>query len=128
MGKESALRIAAIRRTNKSIHKQVCELQKEGEMSNERAKHTPGPWEVVEVYHEVRNIRIETKTDFVCDMGLDNYLDKDVGVLEANARLIAAAPELLEAARELCLVPVKREHDWAWTDLQAAIAKAEGRE
>ncbi|KKN32677.1 hypothetical protein LCGC14_0811380 [marine sediment metagenome] len=29
--KQTALRMAAIRRTNKSIHDQVCELQKEGD-------------------------------------------------------------------------------------------------
>lgn len=41
MSKESALRMAAIRRTNESIHEQICELQKEGDMENETAKHTP---------------------------------------------------------------------------------------
>lgn len=54
-------------------------------------KHTPGPWERdgVEIY-PVRGFRAQ---DAICSMSSGQDGDR----LEANARLIAAAPELLEA-------------------------------
>lgn len=56
-------------------------------MSNE---HTPGPWEVIDSRH--------------VSTGKTLYLFENVsasaGELRANARLIAAAPELLSLARE----------------------------
>jgi len=46
---------------------------------------------------------------------------------EANARLISAAPELLAACK---LALNAFENNWAidWGELEAAIAKAEGRD
>jgi len=46
--------------------------------------------------------------------------------IEANARLIAAAPEMLEALKtiESCLAP--EDNDYAARKVRAAIAKAEG--
>jgi hypothetical protein len=68
-----------------------------------------------------------------CESGEWFATDSDYCELEcseANARLIAAAPELLEAARELVLIATG---DWADEEgltaiynANAAIAKAEG--
>lgn len=43
---------------------------------------------------------------------------------EANARLIAAAPDLLEALEEIVTIS-DRDHD-AWERARAAVAKAKG--
>ena len=57
---------------------------------------------------------------------------EDVAENEANARLIAAAPELLEACKQLAEfwqngTPVNAG-SWPANDVLAAIAKAEGKE
>lgn len=44
----------------------------------------------------------------------------------ANARLIAAAPDLLAALEELCLAPNKHRPDEYWEAARVAIAKAKG--
>jgi len=106
-----------------------------------RAKHTPGPWVVDLRAQESPLIR-----------GGDDYLDDmpqavvaevypedgdDAGrATMANARLIAAAPALLEAVRlmqaavrEYRLLDVKKRFSLCVADAAActAIAKAEGR-
>lgn len=66
------------------------------------AKHTPGPWLLgATIVDGMSDMEIEIKSD-------DHHViafagDWDVGQqqTEANARLIAAAPELLEAAKDL---------------------------
>ena len=97
-------------------------------------RFTPGPWAFGwrsswEVYSKSGGEAICTVT--AAEPWQDGLLDvkHERGIAEANARLIAAAPTLLEAAKK-CLeewhqgcssaVDVKR--------LEAAIAKAEGRE
>lgn len=77
------------------------------------AKHTPGPWR----YYKCR-----------CGMeGCNQYtisVQGSVGFVEADARLIAAAPELLEALQDLC----DTLGECGMTEkARAAIAKAEGR-
>lgn len=58
------------------------------------AKHTPGPW-------------VASWRDYGGVIGKDGYVVAQAAtfrnkeVIEANARLIAAAPELLEALQEL---------------------------
>lgn len=101
-------------------------------------KHTPGPWNVM-VKLESPSIvvggvmRRHEKGDtqdqlaFVCNPDEDN--GGQVAWL-ANARLIAAAPEMLEALQRL-IEPapgVKRMPSWAIGIVRAAVAKAEGRE
>jgi hypothetical protein len=58
------------------------------------AKHTPGPWDV----SEVRPLTDRGETYMVLGGGFDFGLVADV-TLEPDARLIAAAPDLLEAAQ-----------------------------
>ena len=94
-------------------------------MENE-TKHTAGPWKFNDGY-----VRAEDGTP-VADVRLDNPKEEE----DANAALIAAAPELLEAAKKAldCI----KGFDTAFADgdgdkleevrlLEAAIAKAEGK-
>jgi len=91
--------------------------------------YTPGPWKVVEHTPESASVRIDED----CLIS-GAYLGGESDTLTvANARLIAAAPELLESAKD-ALESLKRlpntEGAYRITviqELQAAIAKAEGR-
>lgn len=93
-------------------------------------KHTPGPWTISDESDDfwmtviangkiVANVNPETFYSGVCDL-------VEMPVNE-NARLIAAAPELLEALKEI----VSLEHSpmnfgVARTIARSAIAKARG--
>ena len=102
------------------------------------SKHTPGPW-AVERDAEGRLHVVEGDFLDVAEVGYLSGPDP-----EANARLIAAAPELLEALEQLFRIgefySSAIEHDnygehgrkmdlaeWA-TLAQAAIAKAKGEQ
>lgn len=98
--------------------------------------HTPGPW-----HYEVRIPRGSADPEYVVlgtnpDTGKKGvcYAGKHFTVThtedEADACLIAAAPELLEALK---VALACHESDEGWSDdfaegARAAIAKAEGRE
>jgi hypothetical protein len=93
-------------------------------------KHTPGPW-VVNKQHKT----ISYKGCFDVATADNEYLiAQTIGGLgeqeEANARLIAAAPDLLEALKQLASVAIGTEHGKQFEyqiDLAiAAIAKATG--
>lgn len=79
-------------------------------------KHTPGPW---------RYIGLEIAADFVSIAVMRQWSDEVQAELQANACLIAAAPEMLEALRDTVDLELLRE-DWVHK-VQAAIAKAEGK-
>lgn len=89
--------------------------------------HTPGPW-------RVDADRCEVQIGEHCRA----YQRHDGGIwideLEANARLIAAAPDMLAALHKaLCLIGLRDEWTFAGRHeatevIRAAIAKAEGRE
>lgn len=92
--------------------------------------HTPGPWNVAQ------NI-VAGEDTFIYDECADRLAivrGKDVphSIASANARLIAAAPELLEALRtvlmRLDLEPVDAVFPCSAMreDIRAAIARAEG--
>lgn len=95
--------------------------------------HTPGPWDGRQEYNDHRDeiiargrvvaiIPVRKTTGVMSD---EKRLESDQEG-EANARLIAAAPELLEAltiAREYALADAEPD-DLAFID--AAIAKATG--
>lgn len=85
-------------------------------------KHTPGPWEVGS--HFVGPLHVMTTKDrhIVAQVGNPTHAHTFTQV-EANAHLIAAAPEMLEVlhgVRAFCPVHVQE-------DIDALIAKAEGR-
>jgi hypothetical protein len=90
-------------------------------------KHTPGPWE----RHETGPIvgpKLDDKPVWLRPV----IARFETGVKEADARLIAAAPELLEALEELYhLIDTAHDGDRVFTfelaqKAQAAIAKARG--
>ncbi|HEY4136462.1 MAG TPA: hypothetical protein VGO34_14755 [Alphaproteobacteria bacterium] len=90
----------------------------------EVSKHTPGPWAIehknpFETF--VRGAPNEEGSRYVVAIvhpGHDN-------ATEANARLIAAAPDLLDALKAVVAV-ADRKTD-VFDQARAAIAKAEGR-
>ena len=91
-------------------------------MNEQVTKHTPGPWTAEPPSErEYRRCWSIWPTDASGHVAHITQSSRD----ESNARLIAAAPELLDALR-LVLA-----HDGAltgadWTAIRAAIAKAEG--
>lgn len=101
------------------------------------AKHTRGPWQVEDAAGEI-TICAETGTAidesicFVADGGW-NQMPRKTAI--ANARLIAAAPELLEALQAFVNY-VADDHndtpmldnDALWEKAESAIAKATGEQ
>lgn len=83
--------------------------------------HTPGPWTVKERVDGHMVIKAADGTSNVAVLGLKN------DGAEADALLIVAAPDLLEAARAMVNVKSGFTADEAMQLLDAAIAKAEGR-
>ncbi len=102
-----------------------------------KSKHTPGPWVLGALRREFRQINAVS-----CEQPWEEFASVAVkldGIPskegEANARLIAAAPDLLEALT-LCLRFAETEANQedacydakpAVEKARAAIAKAEGR-
>ena len=93
--------------------------------------HTPAPWKVIETW---RFDHAGNQRDALVIVNDDSNADVLSGTnAEANARLIAAAPELLAALKsifQLYVTPREActyEH-WniAWGEVSQAIAKAEG--
>jgi len=90
----------------------------------QHTKHTPGPW----MFRPSRQPQITSESDPAGRTIAIVYDQVPDAERKANASLIAAAPELLEALKE-CLGELERL-GWGgagYTDLaHAAIAKAEG--
>ena len=83
-------------------------------------KHTPGPWVVMPRGHNgIEAVQVWPERDGegrICTMMNSQHEN-------ANARLIAAAPELLDACKKMLDVSYGPDHEM----LCAVIAKAEGR-
>ena len=100
----------------------------------EKTKHTPGPWKA----KTVKALGIYANNDQQIavvhnEMPRGGRRQDDYNIEEANARLIAAAPDLLEAAKVLIssLVWERKRSGITYAGgemLEAAIVKAEGRE
>ena len=108
------------------------------ERTMSKEKHTPGPWSVGLTIGSPHTspegpwgwyqTDIEGPAGEGCFLELRQY--HGGGVRDANARLIAAAPELLEALRGLVETSETRDRlaiEDALIHARAAIAKAEGR-
>lgn len=84
-------------------------------------KHTPGPWEAIGNLVQIAECR-------------DAYFDPHSDEAKANARLIAAAPELLEALQSIAEYWNRDQNETAMADAcwhaietaMAAITKATG--
>ena len=88
-------------------------------------KHTPGPWRAVSMWADDAD-SVVAETSWFCVMvepSLHDYENKEVD--EANARLIAAAPEMLEALKA-CAQFADGKGMVNGVNILAAIAKAEG--
>ena len=100
------------------------------EDSTQPAKHAPGPWKVwlPDSYGAIHVVRAQNLA--ICRIMTDFSAD-------ADANLIAAAPETLAALREARNAFAGRIHHMTWhpddmrlvalKEWDAAIAKAEGR-
>ena len=91
------------------------------------SQHTPGPWAVDGDDALWVNAIGREHEPVICDIvprDADAFTDED----EANARLMAAAPELLEACRDALLVMSAHACPAPKTIafIEAAIAKATG--
>ncbi len=76
------------------------------------SKHTPGPWKVTgyEPHNKVIASYGDGKQPVHFDVALC-HLEVAIGTPQANARLIAAAPELLEACKAVLLFHSGAEWD-----------------
>lgn len=98
--------------------------------------HTPGPWETDEADHDApyQDIKIKAARRTVCTVWIDDAPCHDFNAeQDANARLIASAPDLLKALRFILAFyePGQTYLDTnAWKCAEAsgraAIAKATG--
>lgn len=97
------------------------------------SKHTPGPWFAVGGWVEVERDDIAD----ICSCCPEDFGQEHIGrnykEVMANARLIAAAPELLSALKEIVQSLADQddegmiEHTLQMSNARAAIAKAEGK-
>lgn len=100
------------------------------------AKHTPGPWKVAISARKATLTRITT-TDGALVASANGPGLSETGEAEANARLIAAAPELLAIVQRLSTMfpsgeglggyAPKEAFAAIGTQARAAIAKATGQ-
>jgi hypothetical protein len=93
------------------------------------SKPTPGPWKVVDFSQSENLIFIaENKSNGMCIADINT--NEHEGSFLANARLIAAAPDLLEAMRSVAIADRLNISEWnaAMRLVDAAIAKANGED
>lgn len=90
-------------------------------------QHTPGPWSIApQIAHE--GLWVESAGDEPEEICLCSPATVPSDECRANARLIAAAPELLDALEGFHPKNTKAPGDLAraWEKARAAIAKARG--
>ena len=94
-------------------------------------KHTPGPWkarkgfhaDTIEIFHPDKSVK---PPFYPCEIATIAS-DRDTAKAKANARLIAAAPELLEALQAFVKYADDVNDDSPELDrARSAIAKATG--
>lgn len=75
-------------------------------MTTQTSKHTPGPWSVDDdPRHGLNTLILDRRNDIVASTADSCMTDSDLAIAgsecEANARLIAAAPDLLAACEAM---------------------------
>lgn len=99
--------------------------------------HTPGPWELSEAQYKdgfgtYRRVeQVEQFGDVVASVCIRHAVNHTLNAAgDANARLIAAAPDLLEACQALIAHcdknPPMGDSLWSVQQIRTAIAKATG--
>jgi len=93
------------------------------------ANHTPGPWKLAKINDENGHLThfVTNDDDSIITYALPRtFADEE---LMANARLLAAAPELLEVCKGIAKLAEGQGH-WNMLEIagfaKTAIAKAEG--
>lgn len=100
-------------------------------MTTDDARHTPGPWKAVEAaYNPPGWLWVQNGPGALL---ADVHQNKNIALdaRNANARLIAAAPELLEALQEIIAAADGEgwsQLDAGFTKARAAVAKALGND
>jgi len=90
------------------------------------AKHTPGPWEAKNTGRHWNNEEID---NWIITYGKDDEQIVDHCYEEADARLIAAAPDLLAACESFVgayPMGINKDLDEAYRAARAAIHKVKG--
>ncbi|MFK1194762.1 hypothetical protein ACIUYC_25725 [Pseudomonas aeruginosa] len=92
-----------------------------------KQSYTPGPWDYWSGYNPVDELEAQITTEDG-DIVIASY-NRQIPEGEANAKLLAAAPELLEALQDLDALrgpfpPSDEAVEAAWLKATAAIAKA----
>lgn len=94
------------------------------------SKHTPGPWILFDGC-SWRRIRTADYKNIVCEPTIASDGHPDMIISEEDARLICAAPELLEALKALLVYAKETTKDKEYAianeiiDAEQAIANAE---
>lgn len=101
-----------------------------------KTKSTPGPWSVASNSGPSNDLHIYSSADRAANGTgcIARLVNPVVGSQEANARLIAAAPGMLEALNEFIQFAATNapailhlpHFENAWTLAKQAVAKAEG--
>lgn len=100
------------------------------------SKHTPGPWDVDPIEHQIHSGSKETDVwgssdvlvEPVCTIPHDDICSGAPQEIAANARLLAAAPEMFEAleAADECLANNGFGKPYVADLIAAVLAKAKG--
>lgn len=108
------------------------------EGARQMTQHTPGPWAATGQDIVAEHLRETLSSGREVRLRIANAKDAggalDLETVKANARLIAAAPELLAALKNVMLahtadIETYTEGEFAleaWAQAEAAIARAEG--
>lgn len=89
------------------------------------SKHTPGPWDIWETVHgyEICEPTKPSRHSHFASLGIGGF---GWGEQKANAKLIAAAPDLLEVCKNVLIALEISDEYWSLQELlKDAIAKAE---
>lgn len=97
-------------------------------ISMTEATHTPGPWAVRQTVYRIPEVHAAIGRIAAIEMDVETPQYHDT--MEANAKLIAAAPDLLAALKDcqrwMTAKAASYEHDAIEAAMNAAIVKAEG--